>query len=156
MTKDRYLFRGFHKEENGKETIYIDGQAIKGKWVFGYYQKVKHFLGFKDLHYIVDDKQETYEVIPETIGQYTGITDMNGKKIFENDVCKGNSYSLEGNFIIKFGKYKTDDWKEKFSAVKTCQFGWYAEYISSKSQVHLVSPNGIHVLRTIFDKEVKE
>lgn len=24
------LFRGFHKEEKGKETIYIDGQAIKG------------------------------------------------------------------------------------------------------------------------------
>lgn len=23
------LFRGFHKEENGKETIYIDGQAIQ-------------------------------------------------------------------------------------------------------------------------------
>ncbi len=29
------LFRGFHKEENGKETIYIDGQAYKGEWVFG-------------------------------------------------------------------------------------------------------------------------
>lgn len=33
MTSDRYLFRGFHKEENGKETIYIDGQAIFDKEV---------------------------------------------------------------------------------------------------------------------------
>lgn len=77
--------------------ILFRGKNESGKWVEGYYVRADWYLDNQVIHCIfpVDTtlyprcEHSGYEsIIPETIGQCTGLTDKNGTKIFEGDIVE--------------------------------------------------------------------
>ena len=131
-----------------RDISYRAKRKDNGEWVEGYLLKVKTLspssAKWVEKTLILIQQDEVYEVIPETVGQYTGLTDKNGKKVFEGDIIKDLGGSLDGIPRVVI-------WNEVWMEFETYLVKSHWAYGTNNSRLWLMRNREIEVIGNIHD-----
>lgn len=152
----------------GKRADLVCGKIVFGDWVYGYYYDNNcpsllingkyinaEYILVKDAYGNVPclgnlGSPTFFQVIPETVGQFTGLTDKNGNKIFEGDIIRAITLDTgtEEIAVVCFGNFIDENNGDEY-------IGFYIEFDGIKTTATQLAmeecKNRIEIIGNIFD-----
>lgn len=96
-----------------REIMFRGKRTDNGEWVYGYYAEFHNrpkvnkpnscqiFVPDENAYFCGSSIGGLWHIVdPETVGQFTGVYDWNGTKIFEGDIVR--EASLERDYVVEF------------------------------------------------------
>ena len=105
-----------------REILFRGKRVNNGEWVEGSYWYSRRSNTYQ--HFVFDDEGVWVGVDPNTVGQFTGLTDRNGVKIFEGDIVR---YGDTIHRVVFEQRNGTAYFGLVYAACETLPFGHYQD-----------------------------